>query len=295
MSNEVNIHPFEKESAFELALCHLLSEHGWSSEVLVQPTEEELVQNWADIIFDMNRDRERLGNYPLTPTEIQQIIDKVNMCGNPYKVNKFINGKFVSIKRDNPDDTFNNGKEVYLKIFDPTEISAGQSRYQIVRQPRFRATHPLAGDRRGDVMLLINGMPVIHVELKRSRVDVSQAVFQLKRYMHEGIFSSGIFSMVQIFVAMTPEKTLYFANPGTENRFQKEFQFHWADFNNQEIFDWHRVATELLNIPMAHQLIGYYTIADDKDQTLKVHMPSIGMSMSTEAAIYGTRLALVRP
>ena len=270
MSNEVNIHPFEKESAFELALCHLLSEHGWSSEVLVQPTEEELVQNWADIIFDMNRDRERLGNYPLTPTEIQQIIDKVNMCGNPYKVNKFINGKFVSIKRDNPDDTFNNGKEVYLKIFDPTEISAGQSRYQIVRQPRFRATHPLAGDRRGDVMLLINGMPVIHVELKRSRVDVSQAVFQLKRYMHEGIFSSGIFSMVQIFVAMTPEKTLYFANPGAENRFQKEFQFHWADFNNQEIFDWHRVATELLNIPMAHQLIGYYTIADDKDQTLKV-------------------------
>ena len=79
MSNEVNIHPFEKESAFELALCHLLSEHGWSSEVLVQPTEEELVQNWADIIFDMNRDRERLGNYPLTPTEIPLIPQHYNL------------------------------------------------------------------------------------------------------------------------------------------------------------------------------------------------------------------------
>lgn len=270
MPNEKTIHPFERESAFELALCHLLSEHGWSNEILIQPTEEELVQNWASIIFDMNRDRERLGSYPLTPSEMQQIIDKVNMCGSPYKVSKLINGKFISIKRDNPHDEVNCGKEVYLKIFDPQEISAGQSRYQIVRQPRFRASHPLAGDRRGDVLLLINGMPVIHVELKRSRVDVSQAVFQLKRYMHEGIFSNGIFSMVQIFVAMTPEKTLYFANPGSEDRFQKEFQFHWADFNNQEIFDWHRVATELLNIPMAHQLIGYYTIADDKDQTLKV-------------------------
>ena len=270
MPNEQTIHPFERESAFELALCHLLSEHGWSSEILVQPTEEELVQNWASIIFDMNRDRERLGSYPLTPSEMQQIIDQVNLCGSPYKVSKLINGKFISIKRDNPHDEVNCGKEVYLKIFDPQEISAGQSRYQIVRQPRFRASHPLAGDRRGDVLLLINGMPVIHVELKRSRVDVSQAVFQLKRYMHEGIFSNGIFSMVQIFVAMTPEKTLYFANPGSEDRFQKEFQFHWADFNNQEIFDWHRVATELLNIPMAHQLIGYYTIADDKDQTLKV-------------------------
>lgn len=270
MPNEQTIHPFERESAFELALCHLLSEHGWSNEILIQPTEEELVQNWASIIFDMNRDRERLGSYPLTSSEMQQIIDQVNMCGSPYKVSKLINGKFISIKRDNPHDEVNCGKEVYLKIFDPQEISAGQSRYQIVRQPRFRASHPLAGDRRGDVLLLINGMPVIHVELKRSRVDVSQAVFQLKRYMHEGIFSNGIFSMVQIFVAMTPEKTLYFANPGSEDRFQKEFQFHWADFNNQEIFDWHRVATELLNIPMAHQLIGYYTIADDKDQTLKV-------------------------
>jgi len=270
MPNDLNIHPFEKESAFELALCHLLSEHGWSPEVLVQPSEEDLVQNWADIIFDMNRERERLGNSPLTSSEMQQIIDKVNLCGSPFKVNKLINGKFISIKRDNPADTENLGKEVYLKIFDPAEISAGQSRYQIARQPRFKATNPLAGDRRGDVLLLINGMPVIHVELKRSRVDVSQAVFQLKRYMHEGVFASGIFSMVQIFVAMTPEKTLYFANPGAEERFQREFQFHWADFNNQEIFDWHRVATELLNIPMAHQMIGYYTIADDKDQTLKV-------------------------
>ena len=270
MSNEPNIHPFEKELDFENALCELLPKHGWSTEILHHSTEQELIDNWAGIIYDMNRERERLGNFPLTSTEMQQIIDQVNRCGSPYKVNKFINGKFVCIKRDNPADTVNCGKEVYLKIFDPAEISSGQSRYQIVRQPRFRAANPLAGDRRGDVLLLINGMPVIHVELKRSRVDVSQAVFQLKRYMHEGVFSNGIFSMVQIFVAMTPERTLYFANPGSEHLFQKEFQFHWADFNNNEILEWNRVAAELLNIPMAHQLIGYYTIADDKDSTLKV-------------------------
>ncbi|WP_233564061.1 type I restriction endonuclease [Bacteroides sp. AM16-24] len=81
----------------------------------------------------------------------------------------------------------------------------------MVRQPRFRASHPLGGDRRGDVMLLINGMPVIHIELKRSKVDVSQATFQIKRYTHEGVFGSGIFKMVQIFVAMAPEETLYFS------------------------------------------------------------------------------------
>ena len=269
MSDNLNIQPFDKELAFEQALCDTLLQHGWN-EVMNRPTEEELVKNWADIIYDMNRGRDVLGNYPLTSSEMQQVMEQVNICGSPYKVNRLINGKQVCIKRDNPEDTNNFGKEVYLKIFDPQEIKSGQSRYQIVRQPRFRAANPLAGDRRGDVLLLINGMPVIHIELKRSRVDVSQAVFQIKRYMHEGVFSHGIFSMVQIFVAMTPEKTLYFANPGWEDGFLQEFQFHWADFNNQEIFDWHRVAVELLNIPMAHQFIGYYTIADDKDQALKV-------------------------
>ena len=270
MNSKDHIQTFDKESEFESALCDLLTQHSWDPEVLMHPTEEELVDNWAKIIYSMNREQEKLGSYPLTSTEMQQIIDQVNMWHTPYEINRRINGREIQIKRDNPEDTQNCGKEVYLKIFDPEEISAGQSRYQIVRQPHFRTAHPLAGDRRGDLMLLINGMPLFHIELKRSRKDVAEAIFQQKRYMHEGVFSRGIFSMVQIFVAMTPECTRYFANPGSEDGFVKENQFHWADFNNDEIFDWQRVATELLMIPMAHQLIGYYTIADDKDQTLKV-------------------------
>lgn len=270
MCNVQNIRPFQMESEFEDALCEVLTQHGWERDILVQPSEEDLVENWAKILFDNNRDQDILGNYELTSSEMQQIIDQVNSWNSPYDVNKHINECYIKIKRDNPEDTRNLGKEVYLKIYDPKEISAGQSRYQIVRQPRLRATNPLAGNRRGDVLLLINGMPMFHIELKRSHVDVSEAVYQLKRYMHEGIYTKGIFSMIQIFVAMTPEKSLYFANPGSEDRFMPEFQFHWADFNNTEILDWHRVAAELLNIPMAHQLIGYYTIADDKDQTLKV-------------------------
>lgn len=261
---------FIKESAFEQALVDLLPHHGWEKDIIVQPSEEDLVKNWATIIYDNNRDINRLGNAPLTTSEIQQIIDQVNRCDSPYSMNKLINGGQVCIKRDNHADMNNCGKEVYLKIFDVREISAGQSRYQIVRQPRFKASHPLGGDRRGDVMLLINGMPVIHIELKRSKVDVSQATFQIKRYTHEGVFGNGIFKMVQIFVAMTPEETLYFANPGVEENFKPEYYFHWADFNNTIVNDWRRVTSDLLSIPMAHQLIGYYTIADDKDKTLKV-------------------------
>lgn len=262
-----NIKPFTKELAFEEALTEHLLHHGWN-EVIKNPTEEDLVKNWARILYDNNRSIDRLGNHPLTDSEMQQVIDKVNGCASPYDTNRFINGQQVSILRD-CEGSENYGKEVYLKIFDPTEISAGQSRYQIVRQPRFKTSEAL-GDRRGDVMLLINGMPVIHVELKRSKVDVSQACFQIKRYTHEGIFAHGIFSLVQIFVAMTPEETLYFANPGREDRFSPQYYFHWEDFNNTIVSDWQQVATDLLSIPMAHQMVGYYTIADDKDKTLKV-------------------------
>ena len=264
-----NIQSFIKEQAFEDALTRHLLNHGWN-EVISHPTEEQLVQNWANIIYDNNRGIDRLGSHPLTQGEMRQIIDQVNQCGSPYEVNKLINGQQVCIKRDCQADVNNCGKMVYLKIFDPKEISAGQSRYQIVRQPRFKTGEAALGDRRGDLMLLINGMPVVHVELKRSRVDVSQACFQLKRYVHEGVFAQGIFSMVQIFVAMTPEETLYFANPGREDRFQPQYYFHWEDFNNTVVSNWKQVATDLLSIPMAHQMVGFYTIADDKDQTLKV-------------------------
>lgn len=247
-----NIQSFIKELAFEEALTEHLLHHGWN-EVIKNPTEEQLVQNWANILYDNNRGIDKLGNYPLTQSEMQQVIDQVNLCDSPYAVNKLINGQQISIKRDNEDDTNNYGKEVYLKIFDPKEISAGQSRYQIVRQPKFKTKEAITGDRRGDLMLLINGMPVVHIELKRSKVDVSQACFQLKRYVHEGVFAQGIFSIVQIFVAMTPEETLYFANPGAEDKFSKQFYFHWEDFNNSIVSDWKKVATDLLSIPMAHQ------------------------------------------
>lgn len=264
-----DIQYFIKESAFEEALTEHLLHNGWN-EVLMNPTEDELIENWAKIIYENNRGIAQLGSFPLTDGEIKQILAKVEMCANPYEVNNFINAKTVCITRDNELDTNNYGKEVYLKIFDAKEICSGQSRYQIARQPKLRTSNQMSGDRRGDVMLLINGMPVIHVELKRSNVDVSQATFQLKRYAHEGVFSHGLFKMVQIFVAMTPSETLYFANPGDASKFSPQFYFHWQNFNNNIVENWQSVATDLLSIPMAHQLIGYYTIADDKDKTLKV-------------------------
>lgn len=261
---------FEQEAAFETAIINLLVEkYGWDPEILRYRTEEDLIQNWKQILFENNRDVDRLNDVPLTNSEMQQILDQIVYLRTPLKLNGFINGKTISIKRDNSADELHFGKEVSLKIYDSQEIAAGQSRYQIAQQPVFKARSSVLPNRRGDFMLLINGMPLFHVELKRSGVDVSQACNQIEKYSHEGIFT-GLFSLVQIFIAMEPEETVYFANPGPDGKFDKDYYFHWADANNEPLNHWKDIAQYLLSIPMAHQLIGFYTVADDTDGILKV-------------------------
>ncbi len=260
---------FSNEAEFEITVIRELSQRGWETEFLKNPTEADLLSNWATILFENNKGVDRLNDVPLTQGEMQQIMEQITELRTPLKLNGFINGKTVAITRDNPDDKLHYGKEISLKIYDRHEIAAGQSRYQIVQQPRFKRGSKLLNDRRGDLMLLINGMPVIHVELKRSGVAVSQAYNQIQTYSREGVFS-GLFSLVQLFVAMEPAKALYFANPGPDGTFNKDYAFHWADFNNEPINDWQAFTSGLLSIPMAHQLIGFYTVADESDGVLKV-------------------------
>ena len=108
---------FNKESDFEEALIKILSEKGWEKEVLKNYSEQDLLQNWANILFENNRDIDRLNDYPLTDGEMQQILEQIKNLRTPLKLNGFINGKSVSVIRDNPDDKLHFGKEVSLKIY----------------------------------------------------------------------------------------------------------------------------------------------------------------------------------
>ena len=269
---------FDKEASFEEAVITVLKQHGWndSEGVLRYPTEQDLIDNWAKILFNNNAGIDRLNGCPLTQGEMAQVVEQIETFKTPLALNGFINGKTIAITRDNPDDALHLGKEVSLKIYDRQEIAAGQSRYQIAQQPIYPAKSKILNDRRGDLCLLINGMPIIHIELKRSGVPVSQATGQIKKYAHEGVFT-GLFRLVQIFVGMTPDEAQYFANPGA-GAFNPNFFFHWEDFNNEPVCagdkpgtdEWKRFTSTLLSIPMAHQLIGFYTVADSSDGCLKV-------------------------
>ena len=261
---------YKNETEFENALIAKLTQldNQWSREILEYKTEDELIENWAKILFCNNNTTDKLNGYPLTKTEMGQIITQIN-GESPFAINRRLNGKYISIIRDNTKDSQHVGKRVDLFLFDKDEIAAGRSKYQIARQPKLPLSSEVLGDRRGDLMLLINGMPLYHIELKNNPVPVEQACNQISKYMQHGVFT-GFFSLVQVFVAMTPTETLYFANPGRERTFNSDYYFHWGDFNNKHIDSWEEVAEKFLSIPMAHRLIGYGTIADGTDNILKV-------------------------
>lgn len=260
---------YDDELIFEQDVIKKLTSHGWSKNILKYKTEEELLDNWAEILFNNNKGIDRLNGQPLTESEKKQLIDQINKLKTPFNLNKFVNGKTIYIIRDNPSDILHFGKEVALDIYDRNQIAGGKSVYQICEQPIFKCKNSVYPNRRGDLMLLINGMPLIHIELKKSKVSITQAIEQIKKYSHEKVFT-GLFSLVQVFVAMNPEQTKYFANPGEDYLFNDRFYFEWADKNNEPYKSWDKNVEQLLSIPMAHKLIGFYTVPDKGDGSLKV-------------------------
>lgn len=259
------------ELNFEADVVELLTKTGWEKEILKNKTIPELIDNWKTILFDRNR--KTLNNVPISDDEMERVLDVVRLQANtPVKANHFVNGRPIAIKRDlSSPDKQHAGKEVYLDLFSAAEIAGGSSRYQIAEQTYF-STDPQFNDRRGDITLLINGMPVIHIELKASGVDVYEASNQIIKYANEGVWN-GFMSLVQVFWAITPKDAMFFANAGDPLKFNSSFFFRWGDRDNNIVKDWRELITgeyHVLSIPEAHKLIGYYTVADSAKDVLKV-------------------------
>lgn len=264
---------FSSELEFENAVVAALTErHGWSKHVLDHPSVDVLVDNWASIVFNNNNTPHRLNNVPLSEGEKQQLVEQISALATPADVHRFLQGKETTIRRDHPDDEAHRGKIVSLTIFDPKEVAGGDSTYQIARQPVMPRSHPRDKDRRGDFMLLIWGIPVIHVELKNHGHNVSEATGQIHKYLQSNIFS-GLFNALQVFIGMTPTDMRYFARPRDTSRLTDMFHFEYADFYNERYESWQDIACHFISIPAAHTLIGDYMIADGGDGELKVLRP----------------------
>ena len=121
------------ESDFEKDVVSKLQACGWKGganypAVLHYPTEAELIQNWANIIFEHNR--KELNNVPLNQDEIDQLLTKIR-GKTPCEINRIINSKLIDLLRSNKDDSENYNKNVYLEIYDRRKIQDGETVFQI--------------------------------------------------------------------------------------------------------------------------------------------------------------------
>ncbi len=231
-------------------------------------TTEQLWDNFKKILEQHNQN---VLEHPLSAVEFNQVKKIISDLRTPYEAGQFLYGlNGVSQIEIDLDD----GRHVFLTVFDQKQIGAGDTVYQVVNQIERPAVINGKMNRRFDTTLLINGLPIIQIEEKRDTHDVNEALNQMHQYIDEGQYGD-IFSVLQILVAITPNNVKYMANT-TSEKFNKDFAFNWQRREDNTIVrDWKEFADLMLSIPMAHQMATNYMILDGtpNKQTLKVMRP----------------------
>lgn len=231
-------------------------------------TTEQLWDNFKLILEQNNRARLK---EPLTVTEFNQVKKIISNIDTPYHAGQFLYGVngVSEIELD-----LDSGQHVFLTVFDQAQVGGGNTVYQIVNQierPKIVDGKP---NRRFDVTLLINGLPIIQIELKKAMHSTNESLNQMEQYIAEKQYS-GIFSTLQILIAMTPFDIRYMANT-TLKSFNKAFAFNWQNEEDAKpVRLWKTFADKVLSIPMAHDLATRYMVLDGtkNKESIKVMRP----------------------
>ncbi|MBC2458463.1 type I restriction endonuclease subunit R [Clostridium beijerinckii] len=261
------------EKAFQENFVKELEKYQWKAPDFLngnkkKVTVDDLISHWRGELNRINADQ--LEGVELTDNEFKQVMDKVKQISNSYEAAKILSieeskGKIDGIYRDdNPNIT---RKQITLTILKKAEVRGGDSSYRIARE----VVTP--NNNRFDIVLLINGLPLINIEQKRTDKSLDEAYEQFKRYYNDGEYSNNFIAFSQMMAITTEIETRYFATPKSINDFNPAFVFHWSDKKNKPINNWQKVIEHFLMIPMAHQMVGDYLVIDeDKEEENRKHM-----------------------
>ena len=230
-------------------------------------TEEQLWENFFEKLAQNNV--ALLADHPLTEQEKRQIKNQLNFVSY-YDAAKWLVGENGIAKVEVQREDASLGT-IRLSVIWRDNIAAGKSSYEVVNQVERDKINPQDQDRRLDVTLLINGLPMIQIELKSPRVAFLDAFHQIKKYDREGKFR-GIYSSLQMFVVTNKVDTRYIA-AARENKLNKQFLTKWVDKDNQPITSLTSFAHEVLSIPRAHQMVMQYSVLDDSKKALILLRP----------------------
>ena len=257
----------ELESVIEKRLIDQLcsGESQWTYRPDLR-TEEDLWKNFKYILEQNNK--AKLDGNPLSESEFAKIKNDLSHASF-YDAGKWMvgeNGKvYVHIQRGN--------EPLHLVVMNNEHIAGGTSVYEVINQYQAFADESDSNgrDRRFDVTLLINGIPMIHIELKNKEHSYMDGYRQIKKYISEGKFH-GLFSNVQMFVVSNAVDTKYFS-AARDTELNKKFLTGWINHDNLPVTDYLDFAQAVLRIPEAHEMVTKYTVLDNDKRKLLILRP----------------------
>lgn len=229
---------YQSEADLEQEFIRLLCELGY---------EHLTIHKEADLIANLRTQLEKLNSYRFTDGEWKRFWDEVlaNTNSGILEKTRLIQEDYVQVLRRD------NGESKNIQLIDKKCIH--NNSLQVINQYAISTEEGAAHDNRYDVTVLVNGLPLIHIELKRRGVPIREAFNQIDRYQRDSFWaSSGLYEFVQIFVISNGTNTKYYSNTTRFNHIKDakaqkakksktsnsfEFTSFWADANNRIIPD----------------------------------------------------------
>ncbi|SFT00734.1 HsdR family type I site-specific deoxyribonuclease [Paenibacillus sp. 453mf] len=267
--------PHNDEAEIERRLIEVLGEgrNQWNYRPDLK-SEEDLWKNLRQKLTQNNLSE--IGEHPISDKEFDTIKTELLLkTQTPFDAAKWLKGEngIARITIEREDVSLGS---MSLVLYSNQDIGGGISTYEVVHQIAKKKANVDDRDRRFDVTLLINGLPIVQIELKQASAKdgVFQAYHQIKKYAEEGMFRNNIFSTLQIFVISNEQTTRYFAN-ALPKYMHKKFIFGWRTTDNRKVENLYEFVKQVLNIPDAHRLIANYTIVseDQDNKALMVLQP----------------------
>ncbi|WP_257287711.1 HsdR family type I site-specific deoxyribonuclease [Endozoicomonas sp. SESOKO2] len=199
---------------------------------------------------------EKHNKVELTEGEFRKVVNHLDQ-GSVFERAKTLRDK-MQLTRDD-------GSSLYLEFLNTEHWC--QNEYQVTHQVTVEGTYK----NRYDVTLLINGLPLVQIELKRRGMELKEAFNQINRYQRHSFWAeSGLFQYVQLFVISNGVNTKYYAN----NRKQSFKQtFFWTDKDNNKTTDLELFADEFLEKCHLSKMISQYIVLHESDKILMVLRP----------------------
>lgn len=240
----------ESEYALEEEVLKQLEKQGFERVSL--RNHAQLVNNFRNIVNERNH--EKLEGKPLSDNEFKRLMIDIS-DKSVFESAMILRDQYV-LERD--DET-----RVYLNLMNTQKWC--QNQFQVTNQVAVQDTYQA----RYDVTLLINGLPLVQIELKRSGVGITEAFNQVERYRKQNY--TGLFRFIQIFIVSNKMETRYYAN--SDHEIFKSHMFYWSNINNQRINKLKDFIEAFLEPCHIAKMMSRYMITNETDKQLIVLRP----------------------